>query len=137
MRKTTEQTGPDAQIAMEFALEATADATTARLLEELRAGIADMTPGRAVELLNVQPSVLSESVGARARRQFQLRWFARLLLAFPPQRRFTVVRALAELCGFDLLPRRKLTVEQRGEELERALLSFGEAGRRKLDEVGR
>jgi hypothetical protein len=37
--------------------------------------------------------------------------------------------------GF-VVPRRR-TPEQRAEDLERALLSFGEAGRKKLDEVPR
>lgn len=136
MRKTTEQTGEE-QLALEFALEARADAASSTVLEQVRVGIGELGTGRAVEILDVQPSVLSESTGRQPRRQFQFRWFARLLLAFPPSRRLSVLRPLAELCGFDLMPRKRRTAEERVEELERALLRFGEPGRRALDEVPR
>ena len=132
---------------MEFADQATAYATTSTVIDELRAGVAELGPGRAVELLDVQPSVLSEALsplpdprrGAREpkRRHFQLRWFARLLLAFPPSRRFSILNSLAELCGFELSYRKKLSAEQRAAELERALLDFGEPGRERLEKVPR
>lgn len=136
MRKTTEQTGEE-QLALGFEHELRAEAATNRMLEDLRLGIGELGAGRAVQLLNVQPSVLSESVGHRPRRQFQLRWLARLLVAFSPARRASVLGALAELCGLEVVVPRRRTPEQRAEDLERALLSFGEAGRKKLDEVPR
>lgn len=140
MRKTTEQNRSNHQLALEFAQIAAADAASAELIEYLREAIAyELGTAEVTRILGISAATYSESVSSRPRknRQFQLRWVGRILAKLSPERQLGALRIIAKPHGLAVQTPRKLTPEERARELELALLSFGDEGRRKLDEVPR
>lgn len=88
--------------------------------------------------LDVAPSLLSDALNERDRKNFQLRWvFVVLDLASDAHRR-SIAAELAGYGGFDITPRKVLTAEERLARLEDALRSkLGKVGESLLEEVGR
>lgn len=125
---------------MEFAQLASADAVYAEMLEELHAVVTEeLGAAEAQRILGITKSTYSVAMSGRPKknRQPQLRWLTRLLVKLSPAGQLRVLQPIARFLRLAITVEPRLTPEQRNIELERALLSFGDEGKRKLDQVPR
>ena len=118
------------------------DARVENAWKRLRAAVYEAVQAIGVKeaayQLDIAPSLLSDALNERDRKNFQLKWLPTILAIASDAHQLAIMSELADYCGFDLVKRKKLTAEERLERLENALRSkLGKIGETLLEEVGR
>lgn len=110
------------QIPLEFGADARAREAWAAVLRRIREGM-EATGGikEWAYKLDVAPTLLSDALHERDRKNFQARWLAAVIVLMPEPHRKALLDELAGAGGYELQPRRVLTTAEKLARLEEAV----------------
>lgn len=71
-----------------------------------------ITPKELCFVLGITPQYLSDALGGKNSKGFRAEWIPTVLRMAPPSAAAAILRAQAEICGFDIERKKVLTPEQ-------------------------
>ena len=99
-----------------------------RLLDALRAAVAEISIKELAYKLDVSPSLLADALAERSSKGVRAAWLITIVDLASEANAMEILNAIAARKSLEVAPRKVLTPEERAERLEEKLRSLGPVG---------